>query len=141
MQIGWDCGILKSTKTKSTESQPGWEHKNFIFRKYRNVQTCVSISVSVYYVAVSTIVLSRHGSNLARPVIIHVIIYGLIYVPSTPCCGIFWGLAGWKLRLRPLRLFYVQLKVSQTSHLIYVVFSAPRVYTAPGSPRRSPIQL
>ena len=41
-------------------------------------------SVSVYYVAVRTIVLSRHGSNLARPVIIH----GL-YVPSTPCCGFF----------------------------------------------------
>ena len=39
---------------------------------------------------------------------------------------IFWGLAGWKLRLRPLRFFYVQLKVSQTSHLIYVVLWAPR---------------
>ena len=80
-----------------------------------------SASVSVYYVAVRTIVLSRHGSNLARPVIIHDIIHGLIYVPSTPYCGFFWGLAGWKLRLRPLRFFYVQLKVSQTSHLIYVV--------------------
>ena len=31
--------------------------------------------VSVYYVAVRTIVLSRHGSNLARPVIIHDIIH------------------------------------------------------------------
>ena len=71
------------------------------------------LSVSVYYVAVRTIVLSRHGSSLARPVIIHDIIQGLIYVPSTPCCGIFWGLAGWKLRLRPLRFFNV--------HLIYVV--------------------
>ena len=39
-----------------------------------------SPSVSVYYVAVRTIVLSRHGSNLARPVIIHDIIHGLIYV-------------------------------------------------------------
>ena len=37
--------------------------------------------------AVRTIVLSRHGSNLARPVIIHDIIHGLIYVPSTPYCG------------------------------------------------------
>ena len=46
-----------------------------------------SVSVSVYYVAVRTIVLSRHGSNLARPVIIHDIIQGLIYVPSTPYCG------------------------------------------------------
>ena len=33
--------------------------------------------------------LSRHGSNLARPVVIHDIIHGLIYVPSTPCCGFF----------------------------------------------------
>ena len=33
--------------------------------------------------------LSRHGSNLARPVIIHDIIHGLIYVPSTPFCGFF----------------------------------------------------
>ena len=39
---------------------------------------------------------------------------------------IFWGLAGWKLRLRPLRFFYVQFKVSQTSDLIYVVIWAPR---------------
>ena len=63
---------------------------------------------------------------------------------------IFWGLAGWKLRLRSLRFFYVQLKVSQTNQLIYVVLWAPRhdiaarcpiVYTAPGSPRPSPIQL
>ena len=37
--------------------------------------------------AVRIIVLSRHGSNLARPVIIHDIIHGLIYVPSTPYCG------------------------------------------------------
>ena len=49
----------------------------------------VSVSVSVYYVAVRTIVLSRHGSNLERPVIIHDIIHGLIYVPSTPYCGFF----------------------------------------------------
>ena len=47
------------------------------------------VSVSVYYVAVRTIVLSCHGSNLARPVIIHDIIHGLIYVPSTQCCGFF----------------------------------------------------
>ena len=52
-------------------------------------QNKYTLSVSVYYVAVRTIVLSRHGSNLARPVIIHDIIHGLIYVPSTPCCGFF----------------------------------------------------
>ena len=28
MQIRWVCKILKSTKTKSTECQPGWKHKN-----------------------------------------------------------------------------------------------------------------
>ena len=48
-----------------------------------------SVSVSVYYVTVRTIVPSRHGSSLARPVIIHDIIHGLIYVPSTPYCGFF----------------------------------------------------
>ena len=37
-----------------------------------NVKSCLCCtSVSVYYVAVRTIVLSRHGSNLARHVIIH----------------------------------------------------------------------
>ena len=54
-------------------------------RSLRKWGRCRSVSVSVYYVAVRTIVLSRHGSKLARPVIIH----GLIYVPSTPCCGFF----------------------------------------------------
>ena len=34
--------------------------------------------------------LSRHGSNLARPVVIHDIIHGLIYVPSTPYCAFSW---------------------------------------------------
>ena len=52
--------------------------------------TFTSWSVSVYHVAVRTIVLSRHGSNLARPVIIHDIIHGLIFVLSTPYCGFFW---------------------------------------------------
>ena len=33
MQIRWVCEILKSTKTKSTECQPGWKHKNDIFKK------------------------------------------------------------------------------------------------------------
>ena len=43
------------------------------------VATNLSVSVSVYYVAVRTIVLSRHGSNLAKPVMIQDIIHGLIY--------------------------------------------------------------
>ena len=37
--------------------------------------------------AVRTIVLTRHGSNLARPVIIHDIIHNLMCMPSTPHCG------------------------------------------------------
>ena len=37
--------------------------------------------------AVRTIVLSRHGSNLASPVIIHDIIHILMCIPSTPNCG------------------------------------------------------
>ena len=63
---------------------------------------CHDRSVSVCYVAVRTIVPSRHGRYRAT-------------------LWIFWGLAGWKLRLCPLRFFYVQLKVSQMSHLIHVV--------------------
>ena len=45
--------------------------------------------VSVYYVAVRTIVLSLHGSKLSRPVIIHDIIHSLMCMPSrpTPHCG------------------------------------------------------
>ena len=44
-------------------------------------------SVSVYYVAVRTIVLSRYGSNLARPVIIHDIIDSFMCMPSAPHRG------------------------------------------------------
>ena len=40
--------------------------------------------------AVRTIVLSRHGSNLARPVVIHDIIHSLMCMPSTP----HWGFSG-----------------------------------------------
>ena len=47
------------------------------------------VSVFVYYVAVRTIVLSCHGSNLARPVIIHDIIHSLMCMPSIPHCGFF----------------------------------------------------
>ena len=37
----------------------------------------VSVGLAYNYVAVRTIVLSRNGSNLARPVIIHDIIHSL----------------------------------------------------------------
>ena len=33
MQIRCVCEILKPTKTESTECQPGWKHKNDIFKK------------------------------------------------------------------------------------------------------------
>ena len=82
-------------------------------------------SVSVYYVAVRTIVLMCHGSSLARPVIIQILFMALCACQVLHIVD-FLGLAGWKLCLRPLRFFYVQLKVSQTSHLIYVVLWAPQ---------------
>ena len=53
------------------------------------INSCVFLSVSVYYVAVRTIMLSRHGSNLARPDIIHDIIHSLMCMLSTPHCGFF----------------------------------------------------
>ena len=45
------------------------------------------VSIYVYYVAVRVIVLSRHGSKLARPVIIYDIIHSLMCMPSSPHCG------------------------------------------------------
>ena len=108
--------------------------------------THTSLWVSVYYVAVRTIVLSRHGSNLARPVIIHDIIHSLICMPSTPHCGfsgvspdgncawVHWG-------------FFTSNSKSVRRAIWFTWFSEPHgttsllVYTAPGSPRRSPIQL
>ena len=100
------------------------------------------VSASVYYVAVRTIVLSRHGSNLARPVIIHDIIHGLIYVPSTPYCGFFLGSrrmetapTSIEVLLRP-----TQSQSDEPSDLRGSL-SPTIVYTAPGSPRRSPIHL
>ena len=75
--------VSKSTYKKTT---------NLAKQKYEicsrlSPSSPISISVSVSYVAVRTIVLSRHGSNLARPVIIHDIIHSLMCMPSTPHCG------------------------------------------------------
>ena len=101
----------------------------------------VLVSVSVYYVAVRTIVLLRHGSNLARSVIIHDIILGLIYVPSIPYCGFLgsrrMGTAPTSIEviLRP-----TQSQSDEPSDLRGSL-SPTTVYTAPGSPRRSPIHL
>ena len=36
-------------------------------------------------------------------------------MPSTHTLWIFWGLPGWKLRLRPLRFFYVQLLLPRSN--------------------------
>ena len=47
------------------------------------ISICIFVFVFVYYVAIRTIVLSRHGSNSARPVIIHDIIHSLMCMPST----------------------------------------------------------
>ena len=81
----------------------GWQLTEKLAKNMRSwlitFNVTLGISVSVYYVAVRTIVLSRHGSNLARPVIIHDIIHGLICAKYS-ILWIFWGLAGWKLRLR-----------------------------------------
>ena len=64
-------------------------HVNTILWRRIYLLLLASVSLSVYYVAVRTIVLSRRRSNLARPVIIHDVIHGFIYVPSTLCCGFF----------------------------------------------------
>ena len=55
----------------------------------------ILLSVSVCYVAVRTIVLSRHWGYRTT-------------------LWFFCRLAGWKLRLRPFRFFYVQLLVSSS---------------------------
>ena len=109
-----------------------------------------SVSVSVYYVAVRTIVLSRHGSNLARPVINHDIGHDIIHVHAKystlwifcgpangNCAYVHWG-------------YFTSNSKSVRRAIWYTWFSEPHdttslhdvlVYTAPGSPRRSPIQL
>ena len=110
---------------------------------------CLLVSVFVYYVAVRTIVLSRHGSNLARPVIIHDIIHSHMCMPSTPHCGfsgvspdgnyayVLWGsfTANSKSVRRAIWLTWF-FESHDTTSLHDVL-----VYTAPGSPWRSPIQL
>ena len=105
-----------------------------------HVQSSVSVTVFVYYVAVRTIVLSRDGSNLARPVIIH----GFIYVPSTPHCGFsVVSPTSIEVLLRPtqsqsdepsdLRGYLSLTTQHRCTHAL--------VYTAPCGHRRSPIQL
>ena len=91
------------------------------------------VSVFVYYVAVRTIVLSRHRSNLARPVIIHDIIHSLMCMPSTPHCWFFGvppdGNCAHSESI--VGYFTSNLKSVRRAHLNYVVFWAPRHDIAP----------
>ena len=59
----------------------------FVYSYHYIGKRYVHVFVSVSYVAVRAIVLSRHGSNLARPIIMHDIIHSLMCMPSTPHCG------------------------------------------------------
>ena len=100
------------------------------------------LSVSVYYVAVRTIVLSRHGSHLARPVIIHDIIHGLKNMCQVLHIVDFLGSrrmetapTSIEVLLRP-----TQSQSDEPSDLRGSL-SPTIVYMAPSSPRRSPIQL
>ena len=106
-------------------------------------------SVSVYYVAVRTIVLSRHWSNLARPIIIHDIIHSLMCMPSNPHCGFFGVSPGGNCAYVHWGSFTSNSK-SVRRAIWSPWFSEPHdttslhdvlVYAAPGSRRRSPIQL
>ena len=108
----------------------------------------ISVSVSVYYVAVRTIVLSRHGSNLARPVIIHDIMYSRMcqVLHIVVFLGSRWmetAPTSIKVLLRP-----TQSQSDEPSDLRGSLSPTTRhrcthvlVYTVRGSPRRSPIQL
>ena len=83
--------------------------KKFVQNSYSML--IVSVSVSVYYVAVRTIVLSRHRSNLARPVIIHDIIHGLIvkyfrvYPVTTTSFSVFHFLITFSISFIVIRQF------------------------------------
>ena len=53
-----------------------------------------NVSVSVYYVAVRTIVLSRHGSNLARQLLSFIISFMALYMYQVLHVGDFLGSRG-----------------------------------------------
>ena len=108
-----------------------------------------SVSVSLYFVAVRTILLSRHGSNLARHVIIHDIIHSLMYMPSTPHCGfsgvspdkncayVHWGSFTSNSKSDRRAIWFTWSSEPHDTTSLHNVL----VYKASGSPRRSPIQL
>ena len=105
-------------------------------------------SVSVYYVAVRTIVLSRYGSNLAKPVIIHDIIHSLM----CQVLHIVDFLGSRRMETAPTSIEVLlrptQSQSDEPSDLRGSLSPTTRhrcthvlVYLAPGSPRRSPIQF
>ena len=85
--------------------------------------------------AVRTIVLSRHGSYLARPVIIHDLIYVLHIVDFLGSRRMETAPTSIEVLLRP-----TQSQSDEPSDLRGSL-SLTIVYTAPGSLRRSPIHL
>ena len=106
-------------------------------------------SVSVYYVAVRTIVLSCHGSNLAWSVIIHDIIHSLMCLmcmPSTSHCGfsgvspdgngayVYWGSFTSNSKSVRRAIWFTWFSEPHDTTSLHAVL----VYTAPDSPRRSP---
>ena len=129
-----------------------WRHYGLIAKLKQLVHFNIasqSCSVSVYYVAVRTNVLSRHGSNLARPVIIHDIIHSLMCMPSTPHRG-FSGVSPDGNCAYVHRGSFTSNSKSVRRAIWFTWFSEPHdttslydvpVYTAPGSPRRLPSQL
>ena len=107
------------------------------------------VSVSVYYVAVRTIVLSRHGGNRAKPAIIHDIIHSLMCMPSTPHCGfsgvspdgncayVHWGSITPNTKSVRRAIWFTWFSEPRDSTSLHDVL----VYTAPDSHRRSPNQF
>ena len=102
-----------------------------LFMSYRQLRLLSTkhthnfVSISVHYVAVRTIVLSRHWSNFSKACF-HLWYHSWPYMCQVLNIVDFLGSRRVETALRPLRLIFVQVKVGQTSHLIYVVFWAPR---------------
>ena len=118
-------------------------------RPWPNTNPTLGLYVSVYYVAVRTIVLSHHGNNLARPVIIHDIIHSLMCMPSTPnwgfsgvspdgnCAYVYWGSFTSNSKSVGIAIWFTWFSEPHNTTSLHDVL----VYTATGSPRRSLIQL
>ena len=109
---------------------------------FKHVNAIMYLSVFVYYVTVRTIVLSRHGS-------IRDIIHSLMCMSSTPHCGfsgvspdgncayVNWGSLTYNSKSVRRAIWFTWFSEPHDTTSLHDVL----VYTAPGSPRRSPIQL